>query len=591
MSDTVSQIKERLSIEEVLGSYIKLEKSGLNWKALCPFHKEKTPSFLISPQRKSYYCFGCGAKGDIFSFVEAFEGLDFKGALEVLASKAGVEIKYSKSEGKQEDKDKLFTIMSMACEFYEKELENTSDAIAYLENRGLTRDTIKSFKIGFAPKSWQALKDHLSKKGFSEKDITALGLLKENEKGKVYDRFRSRIMFPIFDLGGRVIAFSGRDFDPNRREDEIVPAKYINSPETALFSKGSVFYGLHKAKDAIREKGVSILVEGQMDLVMSHQAGFTNTVAASGTALLDKEYKEDGNLNHLGVIKRLADKVILAYDSDKAGLKASARSTKIALSLGMEVLIAKNQKEGEDPADIIKQDPKRWQEILQNSVPALSYFGEIIESNSKNRVHFAELMSKKMIPFFASIQSSIVRNESIKNISQKFRIDEDSVLEETKNFINKQGSSVVYKEDEIEESGAKTKRPRRDTLIKRGMAVMFWLYNQTDPPYDYTIVEKKLRELLGDEYDFYESGAREIKDELLFEIDNLHEFERMTDWQVEEILSSLAEALLQEKLQKKKEEIDRYDELGDQDLYRKHLEEYLELGRKIEKERHKRVAL
>ncbi len=591
MSDTVSQIKERLSIEEVLGSYIKLEKSGLNWKALCPFHKEKTPSFLISPQRKSYYCFGCGAKGDIFSFVEAFEGLDFKGALEVLASKAGVEIKYSKSEGKQEDKDKLFTIMSMACEFYEKELENISDAIAYLENRGLTRDTIKSFKIGFAPKSWQALKDHLSKKGFSEKDITALGLLKENEKGKVYDRFRSRIMFPIFDLGGRVIAFSGRDFDPNRREDEIVPAKYINSPETALFSKGSVFYGLHKAKDAIREKGVSILVEGQMDLVMSHQAGFTNTVAASGTALLDKEYKEDGNLNHLGVIKRLADKVILAYDSDKAGLKASARSTKIALSLGMEVLIAKNQKEGEDPADIIKQDPKRWQEILQNSVPALSYFGEIIESNSKNRVHFAELMSKKMIPFFASIQSSIVRNESIKNISQKFRIDEDSVLEETKNFINKQGSSVVYKEDEVEDSGAKTKRPRRDTLIKRGMAVMFWLCNQTDPPYDYTIVEKKLRELLGDEYDFYESGAREIKDELLFEIDNLHEFERMTDWQVEEILSSLAEALLQEKLQKKKEEIDRYDELGDQDLYRKHLEEYLELGRKIEKERHKRVAL
>lgn len=591
MSDTVSQIKERLSIEEVLGSYIKLEKSGLNWKALCPFHKEKTPSFLISPQRKSYYCFGCGAKGDIFSFVEAFEGLDFKGALEVLANKAGVEIKYSKSEGKQEDKDKSFTIMSLACEFYEKELENTSDAIEYLENRGLTKDTIKSFKIGFAPKSWQALKDHLSKKGFSEKDITALGLLKENEKGKVYDRFRSRIMFPIFDLSGRVIAFSGRDFDPNRREDEIVPAKYINSPETALFSKGSVFYGLHKAKDAIREKGVSILVEGQMDLVMSHQAGFTNTVAASGTALLDKEYKEDGNLNHLGVIKRLADKVILAYDSDKAGLKASARSTKIALSLGMEVLIAKNQKEGEDPADIIKQDPKRWQEILQNSVPALNYFGEIIESNSKDRVHFAELMSKKMVPFFASIQSSIVRNESIKNISQKFRIDEDSVLEETKNFINKQGSSVVYKEEEVGGGGAKTKRPRRDTLIKRGMAVMFWLCNQNDPPYDYTIVEKRLRELLGDEYDFYESGAREIKDQLLFEIDNLHEFERMTDWQVEEILSSLAEALLQEELQKKKEEIDRYDELGDQDLYRKHLEEYLELGRKIEKERHKRIAL
>lgn len=593
MSDTVSQIKERLSIEEVLGSYIKLEKSGINLKAVCPFHKEKTPSFLVSPQRGSYYCFGCGAKGDIFSFVEAFEGLDFKGALEVLAKKAGVEIKSFSGTKKQEDKEKFFSIMENACSFFEKELLKNKDAIDYLHTRGVKDESIKSFRIGFAPKSWQLLKDYLISKGFDLADITALGLLKEGEKGKIYDRFRSRIMFPICDLGGRVIAFSGRDFDPTRKPEEIVPAKYINSPETVLFSKGSVFYGLDKAKDSIREKKFSILVEGQMDLVMSHQSGFANTIAASGTALLDKEYKEEGVLNHLGVIKRLSDKIILAYDSDKAGLKASARSTKITLALGMEVFITKSEKEGEDPADIIKDDPKRWQEIIKNAVPALVYFTEILNSKSKDRMHFADLVSKKLIPFFAAIPSSIVKNETIKSIATKFNLSEDSILEDLNEYIEKNKNtytiSAVKDKDKTEE--AKIKRPRRESIIKRSMAIMFWLFSKEDPPYDPNILKDKLKQLLGEEFNFYETGAESIKQELLFEIDNLYNVEKISNWEIEELLSGLNEALLQEKLTKKKEEIDRYEEIGNEESYKKNLLEYLDLGRKIEEERHKRITL
>lgn len=590
MSDTVSQIKERLSVDEVIGSYIKLEKAGLNLRALCPFHKEKTPSFLVSPQRGSYYCFGCGAKGDIFSFVQAFEGLDFRGSLETLARRAGVEIQRFEHGAKKEEKDKLHEIMDLATSFFEKELQKDSRVKKYLEDRGLKDETIKSFRIGFSPKSWDSLKKYLLQKGFKEEDIVNLGLLKKTEDGKVYDRFRSRVMFPIFDLSSRVIAFSGRDFDPDRKEGETVPAKYINSPETVLFSKGYVFYGLNKAKDSIRERGFSILVEGQMDLVMSHQEGFTNTVAASGTALLDKEYKEEGVLNHLGVIKRLAPEVVLAYDSDKAGIKASARSTKIMLSLGFDVSIATTKEKGADPADLLKKDPKIWSACIESRVPAIVYFSDFLEKNSKSRLHLAELVSKKLIPFFASIPSSIIRSETARDISRKLKIDEDSILEDLAKALSEKekSSTETY---EKKEDVPKIKRQRKDSLVKRVFGLYYWLVEKSDPPYDKDSFYEKLRAVLGEDFDFYEQALSSMKQEMLFEMDDLYSFEKMKEWEVEELLVNLSEALLSEKLQKKKEEIERMDELHDEVNYKKAMEEYSDISRKIEVERHKRIAL
>ena len=259
MNSPVQKIKERLSIEDVVSSYIKLDQAGSNLKANCPFHNEKTPSFFVSPDRGSYYCFGCGAKGDIFSFVEEFEGLDFKGALKILANKAGVVLEQYNTE-EESEKERLYRAMEEATKFYSQNLTKNEKAREYLKSRGLTENSIEDFRIGFAKDDWRELYNYLRSKNFTDKEIELAGLAKKSEKG-YYDRFRGRIMFPISDSSGRVIAFSGRLFI-----DDGKSAKYLNSTDTPIFSKSAVLYGLDKAKDSIRKNNFSILVEGQFEI-------------------------------------------------------------------------------------------------------------------------------------------------------------------------------------------------------------------------------------------------------------------------------------------------------------------------------------
>src|SRR3989344_9249259 len=235
MNSPVAKIKERLSIEEVVSSYIKLDRAGINLKAKCPFHNEKTPSFFVSPDRGSYYCFGCGAGGDIFSFVEEFEGLDFKGALKLLADKAGIPLEHFNPK-EESDKEKLYRVMEEAAKYFENNLLHNKEAQNYLKTRGLNEKSIKDFRIGFANLDWRLLYNYLVKKGFTDKEIEEAGLTKASDKG-FYDRFRGRVMFPIMDSGGRVIAFSGRIFI-----DDGKSAKYLNSPETPVFNKSAVLY-------------------------------------------------------------------------------------------------------------------------------------------------------------------------------------------------------------------------------------------------------------------------------------------------------------------------------------------------------------
>jgi DNA primase len=333
INSPVQQIKERLSIEEVVSSYIKLDRAGVNFKARCPFHNEKTPSFFVSTERNNYYCFGCGAKGDIFTFVEEFEGLDFKSTLKILAEKAGVVLTEFNKE-KEGEKDRLYGIIEEATKFFEKNLVENKEVNIYLKNRGLEDKTKKDFRIGFALLDWRKLFDFLKSKNFTDKEIETAGLAKRpDDKNKaMYDRFRGRIMFPIADSSGRVIAFSGRIF-----VDDGKSAKYLNSPETPIFNKSSVLFGIDKAKDSIRKNDFSILVEGQFDLILSHQAGFKNTVASSGTAMTDSLVSKENIINNLGLITRLSKNIVLAYDADKAGISASNRFAKIALYLGMDV--------------------------------------------------------------------------------------------------------------------------------------------------------------------------------------------------------------------------------------------------------------
>ena len=287
MSSTAERIKEKLNVVDVLGSYIKMEKSGANYKARCPFHNEKTPSFMISPARNSYYCFGCQASGDIFTFVQEFEKLDFIGALKLLADKAGIpldDFQNGKDKGKE---TKLRAVLDEASKLYEIELQKNNPtsvtALKYLTGRGLTMETINEWRIGFAPDEWRFAQDALLLKKYTVDELLEAGMVKRKAEGAsdTYDRFRNRIMFPIFDAMNHTVGFSGRIMG---LEKEGSP-KYLNSPETPLFNKSEVMYGLHKAKEGIRKWGYAIIVEGQMDLLMSHQAGFGNTLATSGTSL------------------------------------------------------------------------------------------------------------------------------------------------------------------------------------------------------------------------------------------------------------------------------------------------------------------
>ncbi|OHB15499.1 MAG: DNA primase [Candidatus Zambryskibacteria bacterium RIFOXYC1_FULL_39_10] len=419
MSSNTEQIKEKLDIVDVISSYIKVEKAGINFKARCPFHNEKTPSFLISPVRQTFYCFGCGEKGDIFSFVEKFEGLDFKGALETLANKAGIELKNFKKEDNErpDEKDKMFAIMEAATKFFENQLENSKPNLNYLEKRGVLTNSVSKWRLGFARDEWRGLCDELTKQGFSKDEMLKVGLIKKVDgEEKYYDTFRNRIMFPIFDVADRVIAFSGRAL----KEDDKTP-KYLNSPETKLFYKSEVLYGFNVAKNYIRKLDYTVLVEGQMDLIMSHQAGITNTVASSGTALTSL---------HLKKIQKLSNRVIIAYDSDSAGEKASRRAAELALSSGMEVKIVTLPK-GEDPASIAKEDPEKWKTALKES----KHFTEhaldkaVAENKSKN---LAKAIMTEVLPLVHLISSEMEKTQFVKKIALKTKVREDDVWNDIK---------------------------------------------------------------------------------------------------------------------------------------------------------------
>lgn len=478
MNPTVQKIKERLSIVEVISAYLTVEKAGKNYKAKCPFHNEKTPSFSISPDRGMYYCFGCGAKGDIFSFVEHFEGVNFLGALKILAERAGVEL-ISYTNSKKDKTDIYYEIMEEATCFFEMKFEINKEAKDYLLQRGLNDISLKKFRIGYAPDSWDSLVNHLVSKGYKKEDIETVGLIKKKDN-RYYDRFRSRIMFPINDSSGRVIAFSGRIFSIEAKANKIEEAKYINSPETPLYNKSNVLFGIDKAKNSIRIRDYSIIVEGQMDLILSHQAGFTNTVAVSGTAFADStlesigkvgQAREELKINNLGLIKRLSSNIIFAYDGDDAGIRAVGRSAMIALSLDMQVKVAVFPK-GKDPADIIQEDYKKWEKIIKNKVDIISFYLDKIKEGFADKESRRKQITEKIFPFLLMMNSFIKRSNYIKEIYDKTGIAENAIMEDFKNYEKK--NSQIDANKELNKIDKRDSGSRRKDLEKKLFGIIFW---------------------------------------------------------------------------------------------------------------------
>lgn len=530
MNSPVTKIKESLSIEEIVSSYIKLEKSGTNFKAKCPFHNEKTPSFFVSPARGSYYCFGCSAGGDIFTFVQEFEGLDFRGALKLLAEKAGVQLESfnPKEEG---EKDRLYRVMEEATKFFENNLQKNSEVISYLKKRGLNDESIKTFRVGFIPEDWRILYTHLNKNGWKDGEMELAGLIKKTDKG-CYDRFRNRIMFPISDSSGRVIAFSGRLYN-----DDGKSAKYLNSPDTPIFNKSAVLFGLDKAKESIRKNNFSILVEGQMDLILSHQVGYKNTIATSGTALSDATVSKENVVSNLGLVRRLSDNIVLAFDGDKAGFKASLRAGKIALSLGMDVKVA-NLPEGVDPADLISKDGvDAWRESVKTSKHLIEFLLDKVLLEAKgDRRKVGREIKEKILPFVDALDSSIEQMHFIKKISDASSIEEGALKDDLKKVT--EDLKLEKREiDEIKNSGSQMFR--KDYIEKRLSGIAFWRQ------------DKGLEERLGQILEKY----KDEKNDLIFEAELFYQDIPDLEKEIDRLLDNLETEKINEELTTKMQEL------------------------------------
>lgn len=444
--DVISKIKERVDIVDLISSYLKLQKSGVNYKARCPFHNEKTGSFFVSPERQIWHCFGCGKGSDVFGFVKEIEGVEFPEALRMLATRAGIELQPYSPEYRefQSAKTKLYEITELAAKFFEKQLHESTigrKALQYLLGRGLTSQSVKDFRLGFAPDSWDSLTNFLGRK-YSSQEIVSAGLaIKKNapagggepvpgrEGGGHYDRFRSRIMFPIVDINGQPVGFSGRIFGTTQELEagshrlSAAPAKYVNTPQTAIYDKSRILYGLYWAKLAIRQKNKCLVVEGNVDVVMSHQAGATNVVASSGTALTG---------GHLNIIKRYTDNLDLCFDSDEAGTMATDRGVDLALSRGFNVcIVAINEPDIKDPADFVQKHGTDWVEYADKSRPFLEFFFE--SAKRKFDIGTAlgkKLLTQKILPFVAVLASNIEKAHWVSEVALALKVSEEVIRQE-----------------------------------------------------------------------------------------------------------------------------------------------------------------
>lgn len=439
------QVKENLSIVDVVSTYVRLEKSGAQFRARCPFHNEKTPSFYVSPERKSFHCFGCQLHGDIFTFVEKIENIPFYEALKILADRAGVSLK--DAERNKED-GRLIALLKDATIHLENNLKNSPEAKKYLLDRGLTEETLNTFHIGYAKNEWRDIFVFLASKGYSPEEMEQAGLVIKTEKG-FYDRFRGRIMFPIRNVSGATVGYSGRIL-PAFVDPTVAQGKYVNTPETPLYHKSKILFGYDTAKKTMYENKEVVIVEGQMDLCMSYQAGVHNTVAVSGTAFTDE---------HIHLIKRFADKVILSFDSDSAGQNALKKSALLCLLGSLDVYVVGNIGT-KDPADLIMQDASLWHKAIENRVHVIEYITNNLIRDIKDERTLGKLIISDVLPFVRALQSSIDKDYFIKFISNKTGIGADTLKTEV--LKNNTVSFETANNTQIVE---KVQKPRKEKII------------------------------------------------------------------------------------------------------------------------------
>ena len=414
----IEEIQAKSDIVEVLSRYITLKKLGRNYKTNCPFHNEKTPSFVVSPDKQIYHCFGCGAGGNVFSFVMKYENVQFPEAVELLAEKAGVKLPRQARSGADDSfADKLYGINDMACAFFQAALENNPATKDYLASRGISQASLKDFRIGYAPDSWESLLNFFRSKGVEPKVLEKAGLVIPNDKGGHYDRFRNRAIFPIMDLRGRVLGFGARVLDSS------LP-KYLNSPETIIYSKGKNLYGLNFSKEHIKKEKFALIVEGYLDFIVPYQTGVKNIIATLGTSL---------TIDQIKLLKRYTNTVIMVYDPDEAGETASLRNLDLFISEDVNVYIAELS-EGLDPDSYIRKfgaedflkRVKSSKNVFEYKLDKLKGKFDIRSTNGKMGIVAA------MLPTISRINNAVFKSELVKKLAERLSVDEEAIRSELK---------------------------------------------------------------------------------------------------------------------------------------------------------------
>ena len=546
---SVQTIKERLSVTDVISTYIKLEKSGTYLRGKCPFHNEKTPSFFVSPARGSYHCFGCNRGGDIFSFVEEIEACTFREALTLLANKAGVTLEaYS---GKSEETyDDLYNIHEEATKFFEARLANEKGALAYLEERGLTKETLQNFRVGYALRTWDELTKFLLGKGFKEKDLILAGVSVAGKRGPI-DRFRGRIMFPICDANSRVVGFSGRVYAP---VGVVIPsdtAKYVNSPETPIYHKGKILFGYDKAKRAMLRENRCIVVEGQFDLLLAHQAKTEEAVAVSGTALTEE---------HLRLLKRFTDNLLFSFDADQAGVKASGRSYEIALAMGMNVEMVVLPK-GKDPADLFRENVEMWRDSISKAKHIIDFLIEAISRKELSEREFRSEIGKSVIPYIASIKSAIDRAHFVKRVSDTLLLPEQVISDE----VSKARSALTQVSEVVREGEKRSVVPRKEA-IKRKLIGFVLLTKAKGADSDNSLKVIEMIERMEEKnWKDIDSGLdSKDREQLLFEAE-MYYADSGGGQEIQELLNNLELEYESEALEKTLSKLRKAESLGNED--------------------------
>ncbi|EKE05674.1 MAG: hypothetical protein ACD_19C00182G0002 [uncultured bacterium] len=416
-NNQIEEVKNKTDIVSLISEYIEVKKAGRNYKANCPFHGEKTPSFMITPELQMYKCFGCGKSGDCFTFLEEHEGMEFYEALKYLAEKAGVELVFAK-QTETSEREKIIEINKSALNFYDYALNDHPQGKKVLEylkkDRGLDDESIKTFKLGYSPEDFEALKNYLiTKKKFKLQDVLKTG----NLVGRGIDRFRGRVIFPLFDHRDNCIGFAGRIL-PWIKQDI---AKYINSPDTPAYHKSKVLYGLNVTKSEIREKGFAVIVEGELDMISSYQAGVKNVIAIKGSALTEDQ---------LRLIGRFCQKIVLCLDSDFAGDEAAKRGSVMAVNMGFEVKVA-HLVGYKDPDEIARSDPEAYKKAIENAIDIWEFLvNQIFNKHDSGTGNGKASISKEIIPLLRLIQDKIVQSFYVEMVARKLSVPTEAVISE-----------------------------------------------------------------------------------------------------------------------------------------------------------------